>query len=92
MNASTLRANARETLKGRWGKAAIIILISVLTIFLLALLLIVPIIGFLAVIILSAPLSYGFVATFIKFKRNEEFTYTTFLSEGFDNFKKVWRG
>ena len=90
MNASTLRANARQTLQGRWVKAAIVVLVSTLVSFLLSFLNAIPLIGGVAVMLISIPLSYGLVATFMKFRRNEDFTYTTFLSEGFANFKKVW--
>ena len=91
MNASTLRANARETLRRRWLKAALVVLVFAIICILLILLMTIPAFGFLIGIILFAPLSYGLTATFIKIKRNEDFTYTTFLSEGFANFKKVWR-
>lgn len=90
MNASTLRANARQTLQGRWGKAALVVLAYFAVAFLLNFLNVIPLIGGLAIMLVSVPMSYGMVATFMKFKRNEDFTYTTFLSEGFANFKKVW--
>lgn len=87
--ASQIRANARETLRGRWGKAALVILVALLMTFLLGLLNVIPVLGGLIVTVLGLPFSYGLTVTFIKFKRNEYFTYTTFLSEGFANFKKL---
>lgn len=90
MLASQIRANARESLQNKWGKAALISLVFMVASFFLSLLTIIPMIGGLAVTVISVPLSYGLVATFIKLKRNEDVTYTTFLSEGFANFGKVW--
>lgn len=90
MLASQIRANARESLKGRWGKAALVTLVFAIISYLLSLLNFIPLIGGLAVSVISVPLSYGLIVTFIKFKRNESFTYTTFLSQGFENFGKVW--
>lgn len=90
MLASQIRANARESLQNKWGKAALITLVFMVISFLLSFLNIIPLIGGLVVTVISVPLSYGLVATFIKLKRNENVTYTTFLSEGFANFGKVW--
>lgn len=90
MLASQIRANARESLQNKWGKAALITLVFMVISFLLNFLNIIPLIGGLVVTVISVPLSYGLVATFIKLKRNENVTYTTFLSEGFANFGKVW--
>ena len=92
MLASQIRANARESLQSKWGKAALITLVFMVISFLLNFLNIIPLIGGLVVTVISVPLSYGLVATFIKLKRNENVTYTTFLSEGFANFGKVWSG
>lgn len=90
MLASQIRANARQSLQKKWGKAALISLVFMVITFLLSLLNIIPVIGGLVVAIISVPLSYGLVVTFIKLKRNEDITYTTFLSQGFENFGKVW--
>lgn len=88
MLASQVRANARQSLQGKWGKAALISLVFMVISFLLSLLNVIPIIGGLAVTVISVPLAYGLVAAFMKLKRSEEVSYTTFLSEGFANFRK----
>lgn len=91
MTSSELRANARESLKGKWGKVALITLtygiINWVISFILGL---IPFIGGILVTIISLPLSFGFLVTFMKLKRNEEVTYTDFLNLGFSNFGKVW--
>lgn len=91
MTSSELRANARESLKGKWGKAALITLVYIVINWVISFILgLIPFIGGIASTIISLPISFGLVVTFIKLKRNEEVTYTDFLNLGFSNFKKVW--
>ncbi len=91
MTSANIRANAREALKGKWGKGAILTLVYVLVCFAISFVLnLIPFIGGVASIIISLPLSYGFIACFIKLKRGEDFTYTDFLQIGFSSFSKVW--
>lgn len=91
MVSSQLRANARESLKGKWGKAALLtlcyVLITVVISFLLGL---VPVIGSIVNLIITLPLSFGLLVSFMKLKRDEEVSYTDFLNIGFSNFGKVW--
>lgn len=97
MVSSQIRANAREALKGKWGKVALIILVyTVFTITLsfletffdkselLSLLL------SLATLIISVPLSFGLTISFMKLKRDEEVSSFDFLKEGFSRFGKSW--
>lgn len=91
MTSSELRANARESLKGKWGKAALITLVYVIINWVINFILgFIPFIGGILVTIISLPLSFGLLVTFMKLKRNEEVTYTDFLNLGFSNFGKVW--
>lgn len=91
MTSSELRANARESLKGKWGKAALITLVYVIINWVIGFILgFIPFIGGILVTIISLPISFGLLVTFIKLKRNEEVTYTDFLNIGFSNFGKVW--
>lgn len=91
MTSSELRTNARESLKGKWGKAALItltyVIINCVIGFILAF---IPFIGGILVTVISLPLSYGLLVTFMKLKRNEEVSYLDFLNIGFSNFGKVW--
>ena len=91
MTSSELKAKARESLKGKWGKAALITLVYVIINWVINFILgFIPFIGGILVTIISLPISFGLLVTFMKLKRNEEVTYTDFLSLGFSNFGKVW--
>lgn len=96
MEASKIRAEARQILKGKWGKCAIYSLVYLLITIIYSLLSthfsessissIINIIWY----IISVPISYGLVATFMKVYSNELVSPFYFLSEGFNNFKKSW--
>lgn len=91
MIASQIRANARENLTGKWGKAALITLSYCIIVFVIAFLCnLIPFIGQIIWIVISAPISYGLLVSFMKLKRNEEVEYTDFLSNGFSNFGRAW--
>lgn len=91
MVASQLRANARESLQGKWGKAALLTLCCALITFVIGFVLaFIPIIGQLVNFVISLPISFGLLVSFMKLKRGEDVTYTDFLNIGFSNFGKVW--
>lgn len=91
MTSSQLRTNAREALKGKWGKAALITLVYAVISWLISFVLnLIPGIGGIVSVIISLPLSYGFLISFIKLKRNEEIGYVDFFTIGFSNFGKIW--
>lgn len=91
MTSSQLRANAREALKGKWGKAALITLIYVIITFVIQFVLsFIPVFGSIALFVISMPLSYGLLVTFVKLKRSEEVSYTDFFNFAFSKFGKVW--
>lgn len=91
MNASEIRANARKSLTGKWGKGALVVLCYLLIMwginFVLGFL---AFVGQIASIVISVPISYGLVVSFMKLKRGEEVKYTDFLTEGFSKFGKAW--
>lgn len=91
MVSSSLRANAREALKGKWGKAALLTLCYSIIMFVVSFVLnLIPVIGQIAQFVISLPLSFGLLVSFVKLKRDEEVAYTDFLNIGFSNFGKVW--
>ena len=97
MPPSEIRKEAREALRGKWGKAICIILVYVAFSF---------IIGFveslvgngtvlytiidLAYLVISIPLSFGLVISFMKLKRDEEVSCFDFFKDGFSRFGKSW--
>ncbi len=91
MVASQIRANARESLTGKWGKAALLTLTYSIIVFVINFVCnLIPIIGSIALFVISTPISYGFLVSFMKLKRGEEVGYVDFLSNGFSSFGKVW--
>lgn len=97
MPPSEIRKEARESLKGNWGKAVCIILAYMLIVF---------VIGFvegfigegtilytiidLAFTIISVPLSFGLIICFIKLKRGDDVNAFGFIKDGFSRFGKSW--
>lgn len=97
MPPSEIRKEAREALRGKWGKAVCIILVYLVLSF---------IIGFveslvgkgtvlytiidLAYLVISIPLSFGLVISFMKLKRHEEISCFDFFKDGFSRFGKSW--
>ena len=92
MKTAELKAKAKESLKGKWGKAALVVLCYVLIIyginFVLGLL---KNVGEIISIIINIPIVYGFVVSFMKLKNGEEVKYTGFLTDGFGKFGTTWR-
>ena len=97
MPPSEIRREARKALKGNWGKALCIILAYTLISF---------VIGFveglagegtilyniisIVYAILSIPLSFGLIISFIKLQRGENPKAFGFIKDGFSRFGKSW--
>lgn len=91
MVASEIRANARENLTGKWGKAALLTLVYMLIVWAINFVCrLIPVVGPIILFVISTPISYGLLVSFMKLKRGEEVGYTDFLSNGFSSFAKVW--
>lgn len=92
MISSEIRANSRKSLEGKWGKCALIMLcyfaISALKSLILML---IPVIGIIIDLVISIPISYGLVISFIKLKRGEELEYIDFIKDGFSQFGEILR-
>lgn len=97
MPPSEIKKDAKIALKGKWGKAIVILLAYFL--FTMAL-------GFvegifeknevlftlieIAVLIIFVPLSFGLIISFIKLKRGEDVNAFGFIKDGFSRFGKSW--
>ncbi len=93
MTASEIRKEAREKLAGKWGKVAFQVFIyAVITYLIAKVLSFFPLINSIVSLIISAPLSYGLLLSIFKIIDAEEsdFSYVSFLSNGFTYFGKVW--
>lgn len=92
MLASEIRASARKSLTGKWGKAVLLVLAYILVNFALGFICgLLSLIGSIILFIISTPISYGLIVSFIKLKRNEEVNCFDFLNNGFSSFGKVWK-
>lgn len=92
MTASQIREYSRESLKGKWGKAALMTLcFSAITLCINTLCGFIPFLGSIILLVIEVPISYGIIVSFIKLKRDEEVGYIDFLTIGFSSFSKVWK-
>ncbi len=93
MTASEIRQEARKSLTGKWGKAALATLVFFVIDYVISFVLnLVPAIGAIASTVISVPLSFGFIVVVMaKLKRGEEISYIEFFKNGFDKFAKVWQ-
>lgn len=99
ITATGTRAEARKSLTGKWGKGALITLCYSIVEGAISFMqnigqnsgnnTIQIILSILASII-SVPLSYGLLVSFIKLKRDEEVNAFDFLTIGFSNFSRAW--
>lgn len=97
MTATGTRTEARKHLSGKWNKGALIAFCYFIVEYVLELIgkgLANNVSLFLAfqiiVFIISVPISYGFIISFVKLKRDEEVNAFSFLQIGFSNFSKAW--
>ena len=91
MTSSQVRAEARQKLTAKWGKAALITLVFGVINYIISLVLnFIPIIGSIVSLLISIPLSYGFLISLIKLNDDDEVGYIDFLNNGFSNFGRAW--
>lgn len=98
MPPSEIRKEARESLTGKWGKAVRIILAYFIISFAMVFIKriaeecssVTALVLELAYFIISVPMSFGLIISFIKLKRDEEVSDFGFLKDGFSRFGKSW--
>lgn len=94
MSSSEIRAEARKSLQGNWGKGALIILVYFLFSMLVSWLLentgSLAFLLNIAYLIISVPIAFGLMISMMKLKRSENVGPFDFLKEGFANFKRSW--
>lgn len=98
MTATEIRKDARNHLKNKWGKGALIILCYFLIEFAINMVsslteefAILNLLISIATLVISVPLSYGIIISFMKLKRDEEIKAFDFLTLGFSSFSKAWK-
>lgn len=91
MVSSEIRAEARNSLTGKWGKGALLTLVFFVITFIISWVLkFVPVVGPIVDLVISPVLAFGYLIGFIKLKRGEEVGYFDFIKNGFNFFGKVW--
>lgn len=98
MKCSEIKSKARESLTNKWGKAALITFCYFVIEFLINFMISgskgsLPFLSSLLSIgntVISVPLAFGFLISFIKLKRDEEVQAFDFFTDGFSNFGKAW--
>ena len=91
MDRSELKREAKQALKGRWGKAVgMVLLYEIIVGAISGGVGMIPIVGSLLSLILAIPLSFGFTGQILKFTRNEDVGICDYFKIGFTNFKKSW--
>ena len=95
---SDIRKQAREALTNKWGKGVLITLVYFLFTFVLGfisgLVKYIDVLNFLiniATIVISVPISFGLISSFMKLKKGEEVKVFEFFSFGFTNFARAWK-
>lgn len=95
---SDIRKSARESLSGKWGKGVLITLIFMAFEFVLgfisSLVEDIAFLGFIfniATIVISIPISFGIIISFMKLKRGEDVQCYEFFTLGFSNFARSWK-
>lgn len=98
MKASEIRRQAREALRGKWGKSVWITLAYLVIVFIILFITelfesgsVIKTIVQIIQIFINVPLSLGFAYSMIKIKRNEEVRTFDFLKIGFKNFGRAWK-
>lgn len=90
MSISQIKKEALSSLKGRWGKIiGITLLYFLITIGISLVESYVPFAG-IALIVITVPISFGYIGQMIKFTRGEEVGLCDYFSIGFSNFGKSW--
>ncbi len=91
MTRAELKQQAKDSLRGRWGTAIGMVLVYELLIGAIGVVAnFIPYIGSIALLIISVPLSFGFIGQLLKFSRKENVGVVDFFTIGFNNFGKAW--
>lgn len=97
MTLSEIRKNARESLTGKWGTAALLMLVYSLIEFgisivygVLSYIPLINLVAYVGMIVISVPISYGLTICFMEIKRGNKVECIDYFKFGFSNFKRFW--
>lgn len=91
MKAKEIRAQAREALSGNWATFILLNVMYVLSIAVLSFLnVLIPIVGYIALMVLTVPLAYGYLKNLLRLKRKETDNAFEFFRYTFNDFARAW--
>lgn len=90
MKNKEIRADARNAYHDNWGKYIGLNLLYFLVVFAFMIVCLIPILGYVAVVICMIPIAYGYTLNMVRLKRGETKKCSEFLSLGFKNFGRSW--
>lgn len=91
MKAREIRAQAREALSGNWATFVLLNVMYVLSTVVLSVLnAFIPIIGYIALMVLTVPLAYGYLKNLLRLKRKETDNAFEFFRYTFNDFARAW--
>ena len=91
MKAREIRAQAREALSGNWATFVLLNVMYVLSTAVLSVLnAFIPIIGYIALMVLTVPLAYGYLKNLLRLKRKETDNAFEFFRYTFNDFGRAW--
>lgn len=91
MKAREIRAQAREALSGNWATFVLLNVMYVLSTVVLSVLnAFIPIIGYIALMVLTVPLAYGYLKNLLRLKRKETDNAFEFFRYTFNDFGRAW--
>lgn len=97
ITATEIRKEARNHLKNKWGKGVLITFCYFIIEMIISIIVnktedisIVNLIIGIAQLLISVPISFGLIISFIKLKRDEDVGAFDFITSGFGSFKKSW--
>lgn len=91
LSVSEIKKQAKSNLQGKWSTVVVISLIYIAISYAITYASnFIPFIG-IGLLIITIPLQYGLIYSFIKIYRNEKYTYSDLFTSTFNNFTKIWK-
>lgn len=91
LSISEIKKQAKSNLQGKWSTVVVLSLIYIAISYAITYASnFIPFIG-IGLLIITIPLQYGLIYSFIKIYRNEKYTYSDLFTSTFNNFTKIWK-
>lgn len=91
LSTTEIKKQAKSNLQGKWSTVVVLSLIYIAISYVITYASnFIPFIG-IGLLIITIPLQYGLIYSFIKIYRNEKYTYSDLFTSTFNNFTKIWK-